>query len=99
MQREDADKTERFQVLPLDLKVGQKLVLCVSAEDGDNINGPHHSRGEEYAFQIVSDEDLLALLYVKEVNLRERFERIIAERARPDPDRLADPSVAMKDSV
>ena len=79
LQRDDADKTERFQVLPLDLKIGQKLSLCVSAEDGDNINGPHRTRGEEYVFQIVSDEDLLAVLYVKEVNLRERFERIIAE--------------------
>jgi hypothetical protein len=79
LQRDEADKTERFQVLPLDLKIGQKLSLCVSAEDGDNINGPHKSRGEEYVFQIVSDEDLLAILYVKEVNLRERFERIIAE--------------------
>lgn len=79
LQRDDADKTERFQVLPLDLKIGQKLSLCVSAEDGDNINGPHRTRGEEYVFQIVSDEDLLAILYVKEVNLRERFERIIAE--------------------
>ncbi|HEV3302837.1 MAG TPA: hypothetical protein VG055_24505 [Planctomycetaceae bacterium] len=79
LQRDEADKTERFQVLPLDLKIGQKLSLCVSAEDGDNVNGPHKSRGEEYVFQIVSDEDLLAILYVKEVNLRERFERIIAE--------------------
>jgi hypothetical protein len=79
LQRDEADKTERFQVLPLDLKIGQKLSLCVSAEDGDNINGPHKSRGEEYVFQIVSDEDVLASLYVKEVNLRERFERIIAE--------------------
>jgi hypothetical protein len=25
--------------------------------------------------------------------------KLIAERARPDPNRLADPSVAMKDSV
>jgi hypothetical protein len=79
LQRDESDKTERFQVLPLDLKIGQKLSLCVSAEDGDNVNGPHKSRGEEYVFQIVSDEDLLAILYVKEVNLRERFERIIAE--------------------
>jgi hypothetical protein len=79
LQRDESDKTERFQVLPLDLKIGQKLSLCVSAEDGDNLNGPHKTRGEEYVFQIVSDEDLLAILYVKEVNLRERFERIIAE--------------------
>jgi hypothetical protein len=79
LQRDESEKTERFAVLPLDLKIGQKLSLCVSAEDGDNLNGPHKTRGEEYVFQIVSDEDLLAILYVKEVNLRERFERIIAE--------------------
>ena len=49
------------------------------AQDGDNLNGPHSTRSEEYAFQIVSDEELLSLLYVKEVNLRERFEKIISE--------------------
>ena len=49
------------------------------AQDGDNLNGPHSTRSEEYVFQIVSDEELLSLLYVKEVNLRERFEKIIAE--------------------
>ena len=27
------------------------------------------------------------------------YDKLIAERARPDPDKLADPSIAMKDSV
>ena len=72
-------KVERFEVLPLDLKEGQKLVLTVYAEDGDNLNGPHVSRGERFAFQIVSPEELLSILYGKELNLRKRFEQIIQE--------------------
>ncbi len=79
LRREESDNTERFEVLPLELKIGQRLTLSVFAQDGDNLNGPHATRGEEYVFQIVSDEELLSLLYVKEVNLRERFEKIISE--------------------
>jgi hypothetical protein len=79
LRREESDPTERFEVLPLELKIGQKLTLSVLAQDGDNLNGPHSTRSEEYVFQIVSDEELLSLLYVKEVNLRERFEKIISE--------------------
>jgi hypothetical protein len=76
---QESDSTERFEVLPLELKIGQKLMLSVLAQDGDNLNGPHSTRSEEYVFQIVSDEELLSLLYVKEVNLRERFAKIISE--------------------
>ena len=36
--------------------------------------------------QIVSDEELLSLLYVKEVNLRERFEKIISELEKVQKD-------------
>jgi hypothetical protein len=79
LRREESDNTERFEVLPLELKIGQRLTLSVFAQDGDNLNGPHSTRSEEYVFQIVSDEELLSLLYVKEVNLRERFEKIISE--------------------
>jgi hypothetical protein len=79
LHREESDNTERFEVLPLELKNGQRLTLSVFAQDGDILNGPHSTRSEEYVFQIVSDEELLSLLYVKEVNLRERFEKIIAE--------------------
>jgi hypothetical protein len=72
-------EVEQFEVLPLDLAVGQKLTLTIYAQDGDNLNGPHFSRGEQYAFQIVSDEDLLSILYSRELNLRRRFEQIISE--------------------
>ncbi len=70
---------EQFEVLPLDLTLGQKLTLTVFAQDADNLNGPNVSRGERYVFQIVSTEEILAILYGKELNLRRRFEQIISE--------------------
>jgi hypothetical protein len=86
LQRQEMDPFERFEVLPLDLQVGQKLLLCIYAVDRDNLNGPHESRGEQYAFTIVSDEELLSILYSKELNLRRRFEQIIAEVERTQDD-------------
>lgn len=76
----------RFDVLPLELKVGQKLSLSVIAEDADNLSGPHFSQGEKYNFQIVSDEELLSQLYARELNLRQRFEQIISEVQRTQTD-------------
>lgn len=87
--RSDTEPFERFEVLPLDLDVGQKLLLSVFALDGDNLNGPHESRGEQYAFQIVSDEELLSILYSKELNLRRRFEQIIRETEKLQEDLTA----------
>ncbi len=70
---------ERFEVLPLDLTIGQKLTVTVFAQDADDLNGPHFTRGERYSFKIVSNEELLSLLYQKELNLRRRFEQILVE--------------------
>ncbi|MBX3436874.1 MAG: hypothetical protein KF861_05225 [Planctomycetaceae bacterium] len=70
---------ERFNVLPLELSLGQKLILTVFARDADDVSGPHESHGEVYSFTVVSNEDLLAILYDKELNLRQRFEQIISE--------------------
>ncbi|MEZ6144833.1 MAG: hypothetical protein R3B91_05220 [Planctomycetaceae bacterium] len=71
--------TEPFNVRPLELSLGQKLILSVFAEDADDISGPHESHGELYTFRVVSNEELLAILYDKELNLRLRFEQIITE--------------------
>jgi hypothetical protein len=73
------ESLERFNVPPLELSLGQKLILTVFAEDADDVSGPHESHGEVYSFTIVSTEDLLAELYTKELNLRQRFEQIISE--------------------
>ncbi len=74
-----SDPTERFEILKMDLAVGQKLTLTVVAEDADNLNGPHVSRSQKFSFKIVSNEELLSLLYQRELNLRRRFEQIITE--------------------
>jgi hypothetical protein len=69
-------RAERFTLLPLELHVDQQLTLTVTAEDGDNLNGPHIGLGEVFTFTIVTPEELLAQLYDKELNLRKRFEQI-----------------------
>ncbi|MEX0725565.1 MAG: hypothetical protein WD065_04815 [Planctomycetaceae bacterium] len=70
---------ERFDVLPLDLAVGNELSLTLTAADGDDVNGPHASRSQIFKFKIVSLEELMSLLYAKELNLRRRFEQIHIE--------------------
>ncbi|MEX2286910.1 MAG: hypothetical protein WD648_07465 [Planctomycetaceae bacterium] len=79
LKREEGQEFERFEVLKLALQNGQKLTLTVYAEDGDNLNGPNTSRSDTYAFKIVSNEELLTILYGKELNLRRQFEQIIKE--------------------
>lgn len=71
--------SERFRLLPLELSVDQQLTLTITAEDGDNLNGPHTGLGEVFTFTIVTPEELLAQLYDKELNLRKRFEQIRRE--------------------
>lgn len=77
--RSAEEEFERFDVVPLDLSIGQKLTLTVSAVDGDDMNGPHSSQGQKYVFSIVSNEELLSHMYAKELNLRRRFEQILSE--------------------
>jgi hypothetical protein len=69
----------RFDVLPLELKPGQKLSIAVQAVDGDNISGPHTATSENYNFVVVTEEELLSQLYARELNLRQRLEQIITE--------------------
>jgi len=78
LQRGDQEEFERFDVRE-SLSVGQKLTLTVFAADGDNLNGPHQVRSQEFAFKIVTADELLLLLNQREINLRNRFEQIIRE--------------------
>lgn len=77
--RQQVAVNERFPVLDLDLAIGQKLVLKVVASDADNLTGPHISSGTPWTFQIVSDDELIALVALKELNIRRRFEQILDE--------------------
>lgn len=70
---------ERFEVLPLDLKIGSKLTLSVVSTDADNLTGPHQTQGERYTFTIVSDDELRSMIAAREINLRHRFEQILGE--------------------
>lgn len=80
------EAAERFAVLPLELKEGQKLSLTVIAADGDDQTGPHRVHSESFDFLIVSPEELLGRLYDQEVNLRARLEQILEETTRVQKD-------------
>ena len=53
--------------------------MKVVASDADNLTGPHISSGTPHSFQVVSDDELLALVAVKELNIRRRFEQVLEE--------------------
>ena len=77
--RTAAADAERFELAALDLKVGQTLTLAVSATDGNDLTGPGVTVGPERAFEIVTEAELLARLFDREVNLRRVFERSLEE--------------------
>uniref|UniRef100_A0A7C2JZM2 DUF4175 family protein n=1 Tax=Schlesneria paludicola TaxID=360056 RepID=A0A7C2JZM2_9PLAN len=77
--RSESEPYERFDVLPLDLQLKQKLTLSVAAVDGDTLDGANEQRSQKFVFTVVPVEELLSLLYAKELNLRKRFEQILTE--------------------
>lgn len=77
LQRTDSEPYEIFEVLPLELTEGQTLTLAVASSDGNTLTGPGFTRGEPIVFRIVSNEELLSLLYTREITLRRRFEEVI----------------------
>ncbi len=76
---DSARKPELFQVQPLDLTEGQTLSIAVTATDGCTIGGVNTSRSDPGIYRIVSDDELLSLLYAREINLRRRFEDTLRE--------------------
>ncbi|MCA9061529.1 MAG: hypothetical protein KDA96_00640 [Planctomycetaceae bacterium] len=77
--RSSATPFELFRVEPLDLSEGQALTITIRASDGNTMNGPGITRSEPLLFRIVSNEELLSLLYTREINLRRRFEEVISQ--------------------
>jgi hypothetical protein len=56
------------------------LSLVVKASDRFNLAGePHIGSGDHYELEVVTPDELLALLEAREINLRRRFEQIIEE--------------------
>lgn len=72
-------KVERFDLRPLKLEEGDTFTIAIYAQDGDDLNGPHVAHGELFSFKVVTNDELLARLFDREVNLRLRFEQIRSE--------------------
>lgn len=72
-------RAERFSLRPLKLQEGESFTLTIQARDGDELNGPQTAQGENFSFKVVTEDELLARLFDREVNLRLRFEQIRTE--------------------
>jgi hypothetical protein len=73
-------RNERIEKTKLALTPNTKLMLAVKAADKFDLAGePHVATGERYQLDVVTPEDLLAQLEVREIGLRRRFELIIDE--------------------
>jgi len=77
---------ERTEKTGLEIKPGDKLFLAVKAADkydlpaaGSETGEPHVAAGERYQLDVVTPEQLLAQLEIREVGLRRRFEQILDE--------------------
>jgi hypothetical protein len=79
LRRSDSEAYELFDVQVLELTEGQRLTLSLVASDSNQFPGPGMTRSDPMLFRIVSIEELLSLLYTREIGLRGRFEEIIAQ--------------------
>ncbi|HEX5500859.1 MAG TPA: DUF4175 family protein, partial [Thermomicrobiales bacterium] len=76
---------EHFEVGPLSLKPGQKLLVGAQAADNRNLpempaeSEPNIAAGERFLLDVVTPEQLRAMLESRELNLRQRFESILQE--------------------
>lgn len=73
-------RNERAEKTGLEIEPGSKLVLTIKAADRFDLAGePHIASGDRFTLDVVTPEELLAQLEVREVGLRRRFEQIIDE--------------------
>ena len=73
-------KDEAFEVADLDVTVGQTLALIVKAADyHDLAGGPNVGTGDRWHLEVVTADQLRAMLEARELVLRQRFEQIIHE--------------------
>ncbi len=71
----------RSQDKAYELQPKGRLILNVRARDRFNLNGsdPHEGTGQIYNLEVVTPEELLAQLEVREIGLRRRMEQIVEE--------------------
>lgn len=80
--RSEFDVAMPYEVAPLDLEPGQKLLVGVKAADNrvpPAADEPNIAQGERFLLDVVTPDQLLAILETRELNLRQRFETIIQE--------------------
>lgn len=71
---------DALEVRPLDLAPKQKLHWAVKAADGCGLEGgPNVGTSQRYVLDVVTPEQLRALLEARELTLRRRFETIVEE--------------------
>jgi len=79
LRRSETEAFETFDVQVLELSEGQTLTLSVVASDANIFPASRVTRSQPLLFRIVSIEELLSLLYTREIALRGRFEEVIAQ--------------------
>jgi hypothetical protein len=80
--RSQIDIDQAFEVAELTLEPGQKLLIGTKAADNRSppaASEPNIASGERFMLDVVSNDQLLALLETREINLRQRFDTIIQE--------------------
>lgn len=80
--RDKLSVDEVFEVGPLEVKPGQKLLIGSKAADNHSLPDdpkPHVGQGERFLLDVVTPEQLRAILEARELNLRQRFESILQE--------------------
>jgi hypothetical protein len=80
--RSHLDIDHAFEVAELGLEPGQKLHIGTKAADNrapPAADEPNVASGERFMLDVVSNDQLLALLETRELNLRQRFDTIIQE--------------------
>ena len=83
--RSEIEVEEHFEIGELALKPGQKLLLGAKAADNRHVpelpaeSEPNIASGERFLLDVVTAEQLRAMLESRELNLRQRFESILQE--------------------
>ncbi len=78
--REKVTAADALEVGPLALQPKQKLHFAVQAADGcDLAGGPRVGTSQRYVLDVVTPEQLRAMLEARELLLRRRFETIVEE--------------------
>ncbi len=71
---------EAFEVDPLRLQPGSKILVTISARDRCALGaGPNVGSGDHWMLDVVTPEKLRAMLEAREIVLRQRFETIVED--------------------